>query len=471
MGDATDLPMADISAADVQALSDDLNRVVTGARTLPGFASSVPFSRHFDNHSRLHFELRPDEMETPKVVEADRAGQLNAFITNCKPVASSGKALSGLTFSVKDNIDVSGLRTTCGAAALADAPQVERDATIVSVLRQAGAGFVGKNNMHEFALGPTGANAHFGDALNPWCPSRLAGGSSSGSASAVAQGLSDVSVGTDSGGSVRIPAAFCGVVGFKPSIGKVPMNGVTGASWSIDTLGFFARDMAQMERLWDVLERAAILPQEKRLRLGYLADDSLGRAENSVWLAYKDTLRKLADEGHELAPVSLAAFDIGSHLCLVSAYTDSASFHHDLVRQRGGLYAPSTRTVLAIGEALEARIYLDAQRLRSLLASRMESVLKDIDALLMPTVAVRPPRVGETPKVTGDTGAPITTMIRFTALWNCVGNPALALPTGLGADDLPTSIQIVGKYNEDRQLLAVAKRVEQALGPMARPAL
>ena len=411
-----------------------------------------------------------------RAAAAEAAGRdgFNAF--NSLDLETSPKqdrtsdALLGCVFSVKDNIDVAGLVTTCGSRVFQDDPPAATDAWIVAALRNAGAQCIGKNNMHEFALGATGNNQVFGNTPNPWDTSRNCGGSSGGSASAVALRKVHLSLGTDSGGSVRMPAGFTGIVGFKPTPKTLPMDGVAGAAWTIDCLGPFTETVADLRTIWDAIVPAQEVAARKAPRFGYLADDSMGRVDPGVWAHYLDTVEKLRASGAEMVPIAISGFNDGPFVCMSIAYPEIASLHYEPLRSKPHLYDQEIRALICLGEIWSSRHYLDAQRLRTVFRQRFAELLAPFDAIVTPSVAIQAPRIGEPAHVDGDPPAQaLYTVMRFTVLFNCIGYPAISVPSGLDQDGLPTGVQLIGRPHRDAVLLDLAQRVEDVLGPMPAP--
>jgi aspartyl-tRNA(Asn)/glutamyl-tRNA(Gln) amidotransferase subunit A len=406
--------------------------------------------------------------------DAVREGEFNTFISvdltvEPKPDRTSD-ALLGCVFSVKDNIDVAGLVTTCGSRVFQHAAPAGSDSWIVAALRDVGAQCVGKNNMHEFALGANGANAAFGTTANPWDSSRNCGGSSGGSASAVARRQVHLSIGTDSGGSVRMPAGFVGVAGFKPTPQTLPMDGVAGAAWTIDCLGLFTATVADLNLVWDVIVPAPRTTRSKTLRLAYLADDSMGRVDPGVWALYLESVETLRKNGVEMAGISIPGFKDCPFVCMSIAYPEIASLHYEPMRANPHLYDQEIRGLICLGDIWSSRHYLDAQRLRTVFRKRFADVLAPFDAVLTPSVAIQPPKIGVPAHVEGDPPAQaLYTVMRFTVLFNVIGYPAISVPCGLDRDGLPTGVQIIGRPGHDAVLLDIAQRVEDVLGIMPAP--
>ena len=404
---------------------------------------------------------------------APDGGPLKTFIAVAPETAPdperSSDALLGCVFSLKDNIDVAGFTSTCGSRVLENEPPAAKDSWISNALKKAGAQCIGKNNMHEFALGGTGVNARFGNTVNPWDATRNCGGSSGGSASAIATGQVHLSLGTDSGGSVRMPAAFTGITGFKPTAGRLPMDGVVGAAWTIDCLGLFTRTVADMRTVWSaIVEPNAKAPAVPRY--GYLDDDSMGRVEPVVWEKYRASIETLRAAGAELTPISIAGFNDCPSICMTLAYAEVASLQYELLRERAALYDQDIRGIICLGELWSGRHYLDAERLRTVFRARFAEIMAPFDAIITPSVAIQPPKNGEQPHVTGDPpGAYLYALMRFTVLHNITGYPGISVPSGLDRDGLPTGIQLIGRPGRDAELLALAGAAEAALGPMPAP--
>ena len=409
------------------------------------------------------------------VGDLSRHGQtFNTFIgVDRKPAPKPDRvkdSLLGCVFSVKDNIDVAGLVTTCGSRVFKDAPPASKDSWIVAALRDAGAQCIGKNNMHEFALGDTGENPVFGTTANPWDQTRNCGGSSGGSASAVALRQVHLAIGTDSGGSVRVPAGFTGIVGFKPTPGTLPLAGVSGAAWTIDNLGLFTATVTDLSIIWDAIVGPAIPAKPKYLRLGYLADDSMGLVEPEVWARYLGAIEMLRNAGVKMVGISMEGFADGPFICMSIAYPEIASLHYELLRDRPDLYDPNIRGLISLGDIWSSRVYLDAQRMRTVFSRRFADVLAPFDAIVTPTAAVQPPKIGSPARVAADALEKAAyTNQRFTVLFNIIGYPALSLPSGFDGDGLPTAVQIIGRPGADGGLLDIALGVEEIFGVMPPP--
>jgi aspartyl-tRNA(Asn)/glutamyl-tRNA(Gln) amidotransferase subunit A len=356
-------------------------------------------------------------------------------------------APAGRRLAVKDLFDTAGVRTTYGSAVFSDHVPAET-APAVRALEEAGWANVGKANLHEFAYGVTSQNLHYGTVPNPRAPGRTAGGSSGGSAAALVAGLADAGLGTDSGGSIRIPAACCGVVGFKPSYGLVPLDGVFPLAPSYDHVGPMGRDVATCAELM-----RALGPGLDRLELS-LGDVSVAVA----WTEHADPLvRARVEEAAALFPNRRTAGfpePQGTHVVFMREVGD---VHRDLYPENAELYGENIRSkierCISVSETEAAR----AAAARAEYEERAEEALAGVDLLLTPTLMFVAP-AADTDEV-----ARREAFIRFTYPFNTLGWPALALPCGPAEDGLPASLQIVGRKGADALVLAAATAVEAAL--------
>jgi aspartyl-tRNA(Asn)/glutamyl-tRNA(Gln) amidotransferase subunit A len=364
------------------------------------------------------------------------------FITE---LSSEGE---GVALAVKDLFDTAGVRTTYGSAIFADHVPDET-AEAVARLEAAGYRSVGKANLHEFAWGITSENDHYGWVPNPVAPDRTPGGSSGGNAAALAAGLAEAALGTDSGGSVRIPAACCGVVGFKPTFGLVPMGGCFPLAPSFDHAGPMARDVAGCERMMEALaEGFAPAPPPD------LTEVVVGVA----WLDEADPLvraRVEAAAAHFPAAraVELPFATDTEDLFLREAGEVHASLFRDQEAAYGSNVATKIRRALGVGDgAVE-----EARRARERYRDRYAALMENVDILLTPTLVTVAPAAG-----IGDL-ALRERLIRLTYPFNLVGAPALALPCGPAEDGLPASVQLVGRPGDDAFVLACGRALEAVL--------
>ncbi|MBS1889464.1 MAG: amidase [Actinobacteria bacterium] len=378
--------------------------------------------------------------------------------------------LAGMPICVKDIVDVAGMPTTAGAAGWVRHP--EEDATVVARLRAAGAVVVGKGNTNEFACGIDGRNPHKGDCRNPWDPARLAGGSSSGPAAAVAAGMAEGAIGTDTSGSIRLPAALCGVVGIRPTRGLVPADGVVPLAWSLDAVGPLAADVTRAALLLDVLAgrpvASAPRPEVAGLRLG-LAGSVQALAEEPVATAVAAAASGLADRGAEIVDCALP--DLGRAMAiqrLVQA-TEVAAAHAPWFERRRDRYAPEVRARIEPGYRLPGELYLRAQRHRRLFTRAFAAAMDGFDAVIAPASPVLAPPLDAAEVTIRGNRLPVRT-----ALLSCVAPlsqldcPIVAVPAGL-VEGLPVGLQLIGRPGAEPLLLRVAAAVEATVGPLRPP--
>ncbi|MBI2877912.1 MAG: Asp-tRNA(Asn)/Glu-tRNA(Gln) amidotransferase subunit GatA [Candidatus Tectomicrobia bacterium] len=385
--------------------------------------------------------------------------------------------LHGIPVSLKDNIYTRGVRTTGGARILRDHIP-DHDATLVERLKAAGAVIVGKTNMHEFAYGATTNNPHYGPTHNPWDLERIPGGSSGGSAAAVAASLCIASIGTDTGGSIRIPSSLCGVVGLKQTYGRVSRHGVIPLSWSLDHAGPITRNVEDAgwmlqaiagvdprdptTRDLPVPDYAAALNGEVRgLRCAVPREYVYARLDREVEAAFREALRTLEGLGVEVEEISLPRLAHAPTAELTIILAEASAYHQETLRQRADEYGPDVRAFLEMGELLLATHYLKAQRAQSLLRQEMQAVLQRADLLLMPTAAIPAPRIGEESVQIGpETVGVVQALIHLTCPFNLTGLPALTLPGGFTPSGLPIGLQIAGRPFEEATVLRLAHAYE-----------
>ncbi|MCI0372697.1 MAG: amidase, partial [candidate division NC10 bacterium] len=341
---------------------------------------------------------------------------------------------------------------------------------------------IGKTHLHEFAYGPTNLNPHYGPARNPWDPERMTGGSSGGSAVAVATGCSYLSIGTDSGGSVRIPAALCGIVGLKPTYGRISRAGIFSLSWSQDHAGPLTRTVADAAAALQALagfdpadpgsSREPVPNFSKTLRAG-VKGIRLGVPKEFFWedvdLEVAEVVRKaialLAGLGASVREVHWPMATEAKALSFLIMGAEAFSVHERWLKERPEDYGPDVRQRLAQGATILAADYLRAQRLRRKFIESLDAVFQNCDVLLTPTMAVAAPRLDEStvhwPTQTENMTAALT---RLTRPFNLTGTPALNVPCGFTAGGLPIGFQIAGRAFDEATVLRVGHAYEQASG-------
>ena len=353
----------------------------------------------------------------------------------------------GVRLAVKDLFDTAGLETTYGSAIFAGhVPR--KTAAAVRLLEGAGYANVGKANLHEFAYGTTSENPHYGDVPNPRFPGRVAGGSSGGSAAAIAAGLADVALGTDSAGSIRIPAACCAVVGHKPTHGLVPLDGCWPLAASFDTAGPIAGDVAACERMLAVLA-----PSFEPHALESLEELEVGVA----WIALADPLvRGRIEEAVARFPrrrtIDLPLVPDETYAVFMR---EVANVHRELFAENADLYGEDVRLKLERCFAVRDADVSRAERLRDEYREQVEAALAGLDLVLTPTLPVVPPLLGRR-AAAGDLDVRAD-LIRFTYPFSALGWPALALPCGTTGEGLPVSLQIAGRAGADALVLAAGR--------------
>lgn len=435
------------------------------------------------------------EIRSVDVTQAvlDRArrenGRLNAFLSideegalaaarradEMRQSAGARGALGGVPLALKDLIGEAGAPFTCGSD-LRRSVRATADADATARLRAAGAIFIGRTNLHEFAYGISNENPHFGPARNPWDPSRIPGGSSGGSAVAVAARVVPASLGTDTGGSIRIPAALCGITGLKPTYGLVSCAGVYPLSPSLDHVGPMARCVDDLALLLEILAGPAAVrgyataTDLRGVRIGLPRPYFWEQLGPGVGAAVEDAARALSalgatvrDIGRDFGPASSA---VATAILMVEA----ATAHRDAVRAHPQRYGDDVRERLYVGLALPGERYVRAkQARRALIRDLRRTIFEDVDLLLTPTTPeVATPIGRETIEVPGKPFNTRAAMTRFTNPFNGLGFPALSVPCGV-ARGLPVGAQIVGRPGEDGFVLRVGAAYERARGPFPAP--
>jgi aspartyl-tRNA(Asn)/glutamyl-tRNA(Gln) amidotransferase subunit A len=374
--------------------------------------------------------------------------------------------LDGVPLAVKDLFDVEGMPTTGGSAAyhwFAD-----QDAPAVAALRQAGAWVVGKTHTRELAFGITCP-----PTANPWGLNRIPGGSSGGSAAALAAGLAWAALGTDTAGSIRIPAACCGVVGLKPSTGCVSTSGVMPLSWTLDHVGPLARSVADAAALFQIVARRPVVavpepPRRVRIPEEYLE----GWVDGAVAPLWRGLLDALQDAGIPVLPVAMEPFEKWVGVFRGIRLPEAFAYHRPVLESEGRhLLGPGLAERLEEGREVPAWQYLDAMAARRALQASWQDRLDPGDQVWMPTLPVTAPLEGQDPVSVA--GRPVdlwTALVRFTLPWNVLGWPALSVPVGVAEDGLPVAFQIIGPAGSDEGVLAAGRWWETLRGPWVFPA-
>lgn len=380
--------------------------------------------------------------------------------------------LHGIPIAVKDLFFTAGLPTTAGTRVLRDVVPRE-DATVIRRLKEAGAILLGKLNLHELAYGVTSDNPHFGAVRNPWDLNRIAGGSSGGSAAAVAASLCLGSLGTDTGGSIRIPAACCGVVGLKPTYGRVSRSGVFPLAWSLDHVGPITSVVEDAALLLEVLAgpdprdvTTSPLPVPaycrmlegnlKEVRIGLPRDFFFDPAEvdPSVMAAVEEALRVFQDAGARVEEVTVPFLRHAPAIQFLTIASEATANHSRLLRTRGRELGADVRRRLELGEFLGASQYVQAQQARRLLMRQFENVLRQVDLLVTPTLPIVAPPLGtQTVSIRGIQKRLQPTITRFTSPLNLTGLPAITIPCGRTVEGIPVGLQMIGRAFDELTIL------------------
>ncbi len=377
--------------------------------------------------------------------------------------------LHGVPISVKDLFDVKGTVTTAGSR-VRDELVAGEDAEVVAQLRRAGAVIIGKTNLHEFALGTTNEDSAFGAAHHPLDDTRSPGGSSGGSAISVATGMALGALGSDTGGSIRIPAAACGIVGLKPGYDELPTSGAVPLSRTVDHVGPLAATVTDAWHLLHALRgKTARTPlpaaEASELRLAVprryfcdLLDDDVRRAFDSA----VDTLRQ---QGATIVDVDIADASLIAPAYLHIVFGDAAAYHADTLDVMPEKYTPNVRMRLEMARYVLAEDYVRALDARRLLRRQVDTALHGHHALLLPTLPIVAPPIGAVTVQVGSTQEPVrTVMLRLTQLFNLTGHPAITMPCGTSSSGLPCGLQLAGLLGHTDALLSTARGVEMALG-------
>jgi aspartyl-tRNA(Asn)/glutamyl-tRNA(Gln) amidotransferase subunit A len=332
--------------------------------------------------------------------------------------------------------------------------------------------FVGKTNLHEFAFGTTSEDSGFGPARNPHDPTRSPGGSSGGSGIAVATGMSLGSVGTDTGGSIRIPAAACGVVGLKPEWGRLSAHGVVPLSRQLDHVGPLAASVADAWTLYNAMQpakaRVSMLPEAavlKGLTLGMPKRYLFDRLDEDVDTVMVKTIELLRGYGATIKEVTLPHADDIATVYLHLVFGDAAEYHAPALESRPQDYTPNVRLRLELARYVLAEDYIRALRGKAVIAAEIDRALRGVDALICPALAIAAPPIGAaTVAVKGGTEAVRSIMLRCTQPFNLSGHPAIALPCGKTPAGLPVGLQLVGHKGRTPALVQAALGVEKSIG-------
>ena len=414
------------------------------------------------------FITRPGE----EALEAARRAEEEIGLGRCRG------PLHGVPVGLKDLYYVKGVRNTSGSRIFDDFVP-EYDGAAAARLKDAGAILMGKLNLHQFAFGPTGLNADYGDMHNPWDPTRMAGGSSGGSGSAAAAGQCTITLGTDTGGSIRIPSALCGLSGIKPTYGRVSRYGLTPLSWSLDHPGPMARSVEDCTLALGVLAgydprdpasanepvpdyHAALTGDVRGLRVGVPREYFEVPLEPGVERAVRDALDVLRHLGAEVKEVSWPMFHDSGAISMIILYAEAAAHHRDLLVQRGNEYDPSVRWRFESGLFISGADYLRALRGRLVYTQVVRELFQDVDLLAGPMEPIVAPLIdAEGLQINGLEVDPIGALTQYTRPFNLTGYPALTVPCGF-SDGLPVGLQMAARPFEEATALNAGHAYQQA---------
>jgi Asp-tRNA(Asn)/Glu-tRNA(Gln) amidotransferase A subunit family amidase len=429
----------------------------------------------------LEASRRADEHAPPlRILVAQHAEELRALARASAERWAHGAPLSpldGVPVAVKDELDQAGYPTTVGTRFLGRRPAVA-DAGAVAPLRRAGALLIGKANMHEIGIGVTGINPHHGAARNPYDPARVTGGSSSGPAAAVAAGLCPIAVGADGGGSIRIPAALCGVVGLKPTFGRVSEHGAAPLCWSVAHVGPIGAAVADVALGYALM--AGPDPADPN-SLGHPAPtlDGLGArdlagvrlglmrpwfedASAGVVQACRAALDVLRAAGATIVDLDIPELDLVRPVHLITIVSEMAASQREHLARHRADYGSDTRLNLALGEQLTAVDYVNAQRHRARLCAHFDAALVQVDAIVTPATACTAPLIAVDALATGESNLEqLEQIMRFAPAGNLTGLPAISVPAGYDEEGLPVGLQMMGRAWQEALLLRLAAAVER----------
>ena len=449
--------------------------------------------------ARLGGLIKDGEVSPVEVVDAhlsrirDTEPTLNSFITllpdEAKAAARQAErdiragryrgALHGIPVGLKDLFNTGGVRTTSGSR-IYDTYVPAQDCTVAARFRQAGAILLGKLNMHQFAYGPTGENPDYGHMHNPWDPDRVSGGSSGGSGSAAAAGQCTITTGSDTGGSIRIPAALCGIVGLKPTYGRVSRHGLTPLAWSMDHPGPMVRTVEDAAITMNIIAghdphdvasvdvpvpdyTAALTGDIKGLRVGVPRQYMDAPLDPEVRQSVTAALSHLETLGAEVVEVEFPEFNDAAAISTTMLMAEATACFRDLLASDGSrLYEP-VRLRLEAGLFISAADYLRAQQARAVFDRAARRLLDDVDLLAGPTEPVTAPPLLQQQVLAGEQEmGTVAALTQYTRPYNINGFPAISVPCGFSNEGLPIGLQLAGRPFDEETVLRAAHAYEQS---------
>lgn len=430
-------------------------------------------SRSLIDDSLRAIERQNDALRAFITVDADGARAAAEAADRDRARGIDCGPLHGIPISVKDIVDQAGIVSTAASHVLDDrvAP---RDASVVSRLTEAGAIIIGRTNLHQFALGTTSEDSAYGAVRNPHDPTRVAGGSSGGSAAAVATGMGLASVGTDTGASVRVPAAVCGVVGLKGTSGDVPTDGVIPLSTTLDHVGPIASTVQDAAWMWQIMAgrppatiEAVKIDGLRLTALGAYFDAVLSP---DVRAAHAGALATLGRHGAAFTTATIDDTDAIGATYADIVLAEGAHWHGSRLDTRQAGYLPAVHARLLHGRTILGTTYLEARARCERYRAAIDRILDACEAIVLPTLPIVAPPVGTTEIVVSPGDAPLpvrAVMLRLTQLFNLTGHPAISIPTPTAG--LPVGLQLVGRRGDTAGLLRVAAACERCLGQGSPP--
>lgn len=381
-----------------------------------------------------------------------------------RSLGNKAGVLSGVPCGIKDLIDVAGMPTTAGS----NFPHhiATQDAAVVKLLRAAGAVILGKTATHEFAFGPTGDIAATGPTCNPHDPTKMSGGSSSGSGAAVAAGHVPFALGTDTGGSVRIPAALCGTVGLRPTSGTLDASGVVPLAPTLDTVGILASDVDGVSRVWAAISGAAsdpVMAVPATVKVGLIADGFYSKVSTDVADSMKNAVRTLRDVGVIIADVTLGWLEESIPVYDHIQCAEAVATHRQRLLEHPELFQNEVRMRLQGAQRVQEREYDSALTRRSQWQGRVDGYFGDCDVLICPTTPITAPLIGQRSGFDAGWTNAKEALLNFTSPWSVLGVPALALPMGKDSDGMPTSVQVIGRPNCEQTVFSIGLLLEELL--------
>jgi aspartyl-tRNA(Asn)/glutamyl-tRNA(Gln) amidotransferase subunit A len=386
-------------------------------------------------------------------------------------------ALHGIPISLKDNYYTRGIRTTAASKILSDFVP-ETDSDVARRLARAGAILLGKTNMHEFAYGITGENPHYGSSRNPWAIQQISGGSSGGSAVAVATGMGFASMGTDTGGSIRIPSALCGIVGLKPTFGLVNVSGIVPLAISFDHAGPIARSVTDacivLESVAGKYPKGVVRPDHQKLREGLPARFRLGWPQHFYFERLDDDVRRLVEAtakvfaplGAEIQEVSLPNLVNSVDEATAAVVAEASRYHESqgYFPARAADYGEDVRGHLDFGHKLLAVDYLRALEAKRKVEEDFAAAFEKVDAIIAPTSSIPAPPIGKSEvPIAGQRETPVRAeLLRLTRPANLTGHPAVSIPCGFTPQGLPVGLQLIAPHWSEARLLSIARAYEQS---------